>query len=127
LSRFDTFSLELYYHYSNAEKKGLDDDLGQHHSKLAVTTRAFPLFIYDPRVGKKLKERLSLRGNPNPTEDWAQDPKTGKVLDFISFARTEGRFAKQFDKDGHPSEILVKAQKDRLDYWHLLQELGGVI
>ncbi len=105
---------------------GIRDDLAQHQSKLAVTTRAFPLFIYDPRTGTKIKERLSLRGNPNPTEDWAKDPQTGKALDFISFARTEGRFSKQFDKDGRPSQILEKAQKDRLDYWNLLQELGGV-
>ncbi|MBI3017620.1 MAG: 4Fe-4S dicluster domain-containing protein [Deltaproteobacteria bacterium] len=105
---------------------GIRDDLAQHQSKLAVTTRAFPLFIYDPRAGKKIKERLSLRGNPNPTEDWAKDPQTGKVLDFISFAKTEGRFSKQFDQDGRPSETLEKAQKDRLDNWNLLQELGGL-
>src|SRR3989338_7007815 len=52
---------------------GIADDLAQHQSKLAVTTRAFPLFIYDPRTGKKIKERRPLRCNPKPTADWATD------------------------------------------------------
>jgi hypothetical protein len=34
--------------------------------------------------------------------------------DFVKFARTEGRFAKHFDKDGIPSAELLKAQDDRL-------------
>ena len=32
--------------------------------KLAVDSRAFPLFIYDPRRGDRISERLSLQGNP---------------------------------------------------------------
>ena len=52
--------------------------------------------------------------------------KTGEVIDFITFARTEGRFAKQFDRDGNPSETLLRAQADRLANWRLLQELAGL-
>jgi hypothetical protein len=48
-------------------------------------------------------------------------------VDFISFARSEGRFAKHFDRDGNPSETLLYAQQDRLENWRLLQELAGVI
>ena len=43
------------------------------------------------------------------------------------FARTEGRFSKHFDKDGNPSETLIKAKQERLDNWHVLQELAGII
>ena len=46
--------------------------------------------------------------------------------DFIDFARSEGRFAKQFDKDGNPSATLLYAKQDRLENWHLLQELAGL-
>jgi pyruvate/2-oxoacid:ferredoxin oxidoreductase beta subunit len=97
-----------------------------HQAKLAVDSRAFPIFIYDPRKGDTFKERLSLQGNPAVKEDWYRNPKTGEVIDFIYFARTEGRFAKHFDKDGNPSETLLRAQADRLANWRRLQELAGL-
>ena len=53
-------------------------------------------------------------------------PKTGETIDFITFARTEGRFAKNFDREGNPTEPLLAAQDDRLANWHKLQELAGL-
>ena len=47
-------------------------------------------------------------------------------VDFVHFARSEGRFAKHFDKDGNPSESMLAAQEDRLENWRLLQELAGI-
>jgi hypothetical protein len=82
--------------------------------------------IYDPRAGDRLSKRLSLQGNPSMKDDWFANPKTGEVVDFIDFARSEGRFAKQFDKDGNASETLQYAKQDRLENWHLLQELAGL-
>jgi len=105
---------------------GVADNMSYHHAKLAVNSRAFPLFIYDPRKGSSIKERLSLRGNPAVKDDWYKHPKTGEEIDFVYFARSEGRFAKQFDKEGNPSESLLSAQQDRLQNWHLLQELAGI-
>ncbi len=105
---------------------GVADHLAQNQSELAVMGRAFPLLIHHPNKGETLKERLSLRGNPNVNEDWKKDPKTGQEFTFIDFARTEGRFAKQFDKSGNPSPELLSAQQDRLKNWRLLQELAGV-
>ncbi len=49
------------------------------------------------------------------------------MVDFIDFARSEGRFGKHFDKDGNPSETLLRAKQDRLENWHLLQELAGML
>ena len=95
-------------------------------ARLAVDTRAFPLLIYDPRKGDTLRERLTLQGNPAVNDDWWTNPKTSEVVDFIDFARSEGRFGKHFDKDGNPSETLLRAKEDRLENWHLLQELAGV-
>lgn len=105
---------------------GVADDLSMHQSRLAVDSRTYPVFIYDPRKGEKISERLNLQGNPAVGQDWYTNPKTGEVIDFAYFARTEGRFAKQFDKDGKPSEMLLRAQDDRLKNWRLLQELAGL-
>jgi hypothetical protein len=82
--------------------------------------------IHDPRKGGTIRERLSLQGNPATNDDWWTNPKTGQVVDFIDFARSEGRFSKHFDKAGNPSETLLRAREDRLENWHLLQELAGL-
>ena len=104
---------------------GIADDRSVAQAKLAVDSRAFPLLTYDPRKGEKISERLSLSGNPATHEDW-YTKGDGTLIDFVHFARTEGRFRKQFDKEGNPSEALLKAQDDRRKNWHLLQELAGI-
>jgi len=105
---------------------GVGDDMAIEQSRRAVQSRAFPLFVHDPRKGESMHERLSLRGNPATTEDWYTDSKTGEPYTFIDYARTEGRFRRQFSADGEPSETLKRAQADRLRNWHLLQELAGL-
>jgi pyruvate/2-oxoacid:ferredoxin oxidoreductase beta subunit/NAD-dependent dihydropyrimidine dehydrogenase PreA subunit len=105
---------------------GVADNMAGEQARLAVDTRAFPLLIYDPRAGDTVKKRLSLQGNPNVKGDWYVNPKTNQEVSFIDFARSEGRFAKHFDKDGNPSETLAYAKQDRLENWHLLQELAGM-
>ena len=106
---------------------GVGDNMAMQQSKLAVDTRTFPVLIYDPRKGDKIAQRLSLQGNPSEKTDFFIEPKTNEVYDFIRFAKTEGRFSKHFDKDGNPSETLIKAKQERLDNWHTLQELAGII
>jgi len=105
---------------------GVADNLSSTQSKLAVESRAFPLFIYDPEAGDTIAQRLSLTGNPAVKEDWYTPANSDKPFDFIEFARTEGRFRKHFDKDGNPSQTLLAAQEDRLQNWHILQELAGI-
>ena len=105
---------------------GVADNMASEQARLAVDTRAFPLLMYDPRKGDKIKERLSLQGNPAVKEDWFANPKTKELVTFIDFARSEGRFSKHFDKDGNPSETLLRAKQDRLENWHVLQELAGL-
>ena len=104
---------------------GIGDDAASRQAKLAVDSRAFPLLVYDPRTGGRLAERLSLQGNPARKDDWYVTPKKERI-DFVHFARTEGRFAKHFDDNGEPSPELLKAQEDRLQNWRLLQELAGL-
>jgi pyruvate ferredoxin oxidoreductase beta subunit len=105
---------------------GVADNMAGEQARLAVDSRAFPLLVFDPRKGTKVKERLSLQGNPAVKDDWYKNPKTNEEVTFIDFARSEGRFAKHFDKDGNPSETLLYAKQDRLENWHLLQELAGL-
>jgi len=105
---------------------GVGDDRAAAQARLAVETRTFPLLVYDLRKGERLREGLSLQGNPALKEDWYLDPKSGQPFDFVAFARTEGRFARHFDAAGRPAEFLLHAQQDRLENWHRLQELAGL-
>jgi pyruvate/2-oxoacid:ferredoxin oxidoreductase beta subunit len=105
---------------------GVGDNMAMQQSKLAVDTRSFPVLMYDPRRGEKISERLSLQGNPATNEDFYVEPKTGEIYDFVMFARSEGRFSKHFDKDGKPSPTLLAARQERLENWHVLQELAGL-
>ena len=112
--------------YSSCQPEhGIADDASTAQAKLAVTSRAFPLFVYDPRKGPTIAERLSLQGNPSPKEDWFAAPD-GSVQDFLAFARSEGRFAPHFGRDGTPSVEILATQQDRLANWHTLQELAGL-
>jgi pyruvate/2-oxoacid:ferredoxin oxidoreductase beta subunit len=105
---------------------GVADDASLTQSKLAVESRTFPISIFDPRKGERMSERLSLQGNPAVKEDWYMDPKSGQPVDFVTFARTEGRFARHFDAQGQADESLKQAQQGRLENWRLLQELAGL-
>ncbi len=104
---------------------GIADDASTRQAKLAVESRAFPLFTYDPRKGESIAERLSLTGNPATREDWAKLPD-GSPVDFLAFARSEGRFAPHFAADGTPTPEIVATQADRLGNWRMLQELAGL-
>jgi pyruvate ferredoxin oxidoreductase beta subunit len=104
---------------------GIADDAANRQARLAVDSRTFPLFTYDPRRGDSIAERLSLQGNPAPKDDWAHLPE-GTQVDFLAFARTEGRFAAHFSGNGMPTPEIEATQADRLANWHYLQELAGV-
>jgi pyruvate ferredoxin oxidoreductase beta subunit len=104
---------------------GIADDAATRQAKLAVDSRAFPLFTYDPRRGSSIAERLSLQGNPALRDDQASEPG-GPPIDFLTFARSEGRFAPHFDADGTPTPEILATQQDRLANWRTLQELAGL-
>ena len=104
---------------------GIADDAATHQAKFAVDSRAFPLFTYDPRKGESMAERLSLQGNPGIKDDWAKAPD-GTQIDFLAFARSEGRFRQHFGADGTPTPEILATQDDRLANWHSLQELAGI-
>ena len=87
---------------------GVADDLGVNQAKLAVESRAYPVFKYNPDKGVKAKEAFDLAGNPALNELWPiyqlkylenGIQKTLEVpMTFADFAITEGRFRKHFRK-----------------------------
>jgi hypothetical protein len=104
---------------------GIADDSASRQARLAVDSRAFPLFTYDPRRGDRLTERLSLQGNPALRDDWSRAPD-GSAVDFLAFAHSEGRFAPHFGPDGTPTPEIETTRADRLAAWRTLQELAGL-
>ncbi|MBI4246600.1 MAG: hypothetical protein HY728_05195 [Candidatus Rokubacteria bacterium] len=78
------------------------------------------------RFSPTTRERLSLQGDPDPKKDWYRHSKSGEVVDFVAFARTERQFARQFAADGTPSAAPLAGRADRLANWRRLQELAGL-
>jgi pyruvate-ferredoxin/flavodoxin oxidoreductase len=87
---------------------GVADDLGTHQAKLAVESRAYPIYHYDPDKGIKIAEALDLNGNPDLDKIWPTyslkykeygiEKSMELPMTFADFALTEGRFRKHFRK-----------------------------
>jgi len=87
---------------------GVADDLGAHQAKLAVESRAYPIFKYNPDHGIKAKEAFDLSGNPAMDQIWptyslkyleyGQEQRMELPMTFADFALTEARFRKHFRK-----------------------------
>ncbi len=108
---------------------GVADNASYERSNMALKTRTWPIFIYDPRKGPRFKDSWDLRGNPSPNKDWHRvRDENGEFqeLKFRDFAIGEGRFSKQFGKDGSPSETILIAEDDRLAFWNRLQDMAGI-
>ena len=85
---------------------GVGDDLGVHQAKLAMESRAYPIFKYNPDSGVTAAEAFDLSGNPDlhsiwPTYDLkylhhGQEKTMEVAMTFADFAITEGRFRKHF-------------------------------
>ena len=88
---------------------GVGDDTAVAQSKLAVESRAYPLFRFDPDAGITFSECVSLEGNPAMDTDWPTytlkykdengiEKSMELPLTFADFAATEARFGKHFKK-----------------------------
>jgi len=88
---------------------GVADDATDVQTKLAVESRAYPLFKFDPDAGTTFQECCDIDGNPAIGDDWVtnkiayQDEKGKEAklevpLTFADFAFTEARFRKHFRK-----------------------------
>jgi pyruvate-ferredoxin/flavodoxin oxidoreductase len=97
----------LFNLYTSCQPEhGIGDDMSVVQAKLAVESRAYPLFRYDPDAGKTPQECFDLEGNPAIDEDWPtytlkyKDGGRSREMTvpttFVDFAITEVRFRKQF-------------------------------
>ena len=99
----------LFNLYTSCQPEhGIGDDMGHHQAKLAVESRAYPLFRYDPDRGNTVAECLDLDGNPAASLDWpvakvryverGREKEMEIPTTFVDFAVTETRFRKHFRK-----------------------------
>ena len=98
----------LFNCYTSCQPEhGIGDDMSHHQAKLAVESRAYPLFHYNPDKGKTPEACFDLHANPALHDDWPQYKlhyrnESGKELSmelpmtFADFAMTESRFRKHF-------------------------------
>ena len=85
---------------------GIGDDMGYQQAKLAVESRAYPLFSFDPDRGATPAECFNLEGNPALYDNWpvyelehndgGRQRKLELPLTFADFAMSEARFRKHF-------------------------------
>ena len=85
---------------------GLTDDGSRQAARLALESRAFPYFVYDPDAGSTFADCLNLAGNPDVDALWPRyslkyeeggAPKEMELpLTIADWAATEGRFSKHF-------------------------------
>jgi pyruvate-ferredoxin/flavodoxin oxidoreductase len=119
----------LFNLYTSCQPEhGIGDDMGRHQAKLAVESRAYPLFRYDPDKGKTVAECLDLDGNPSVGLDWpvtkinyverGREKQMEIATTFVDFAVTETRFRKHFRKvprDAWSEDMLLVSDYLDLD------------
>lgn len=97
----------LFNLYTSCQPEhGIGDDMGHHQAKLAVESRAYPIFRYNPDKGILPEECFDLDGNPAMHDLWpsyqldyvegGQEKTMDLPMTFADFAMTEGRFRKHF-------------------------------
>ena len=85
---------------------GIGDGMSAHQARLAVESRAYPIYKYDPERGDRPEDCIDLEGNPALQDDWptyeltySENGRTKKMelpMTFADFALTETRFRKHF-------------------------------
>ncbi len=110
---------------------GVSDDATAHRSKMALDSRAFPLFRFDPDAGGDWEECIELDGNPELDDDWVSykldyiddegnEQSMELPMTFADFAVQEGRFRKHFrvapqdtwNDDMVPLAEFIELEKD---------------
>jgi pyruvate-ferredoxin/flavodoxin oxidoreductase len=97
----------LFNLYTSCQPEhGIGDDMSEVQGKLAVESRAYPLFRYNPDLGKTPAECFDLESNPALDQDWptytikyregGREKEMTLPMTFADFAITEIRFRKHF-------------------------------
>ncbi len=99
----------LFNLYTSCQPEhGIGDDMGHAQAKMAMESRAYPIFKYNPEQGKTAAECFDLTGNPAIEELWpvyqlkylenGEERFMELPMTFADFAITEARFRKHFRK-----------------------------
>jgi len=65
----------LHLYAPSPQRDGIAPDASLALARLAVQSRTFPLFTYDPRRAGVLGARVDLSGNPEPKAPWYEGPE----------------------------------------------------
>ncbi len=123
----------LFNLYTSCQPEhGIGDDMSAHQARLALESRAYPVFKYNPDLGVTPEECFDLEGNPSLDQDWptytlsytqgGRKKSMELPMTFADFAATEIRFRKHFrvapqetwnDKMIPVHEFLELAVEDR--------------
>ncbi len=108
-------------HAPSPERHGFSMDRTMEQARLAVASRAMPLFRYDPAGEGVFGSRLNLDGNPQHQQTLTVEGDDGQELTPAHWAFTERRFASCFsvlgDDDTEPlglQEFLELDAKSRM-------------
>jgi pyruvate-ferredoxin/flavodoxin oxidoreductase len=110
----------LRIHTPSPLRHGFEPQFCIRQAQLAVTTRMFPLFSYNPQKEGIFGSRLSLQGNSDIEQDWVKD-EDNKVLTPIDWAINESRFQAHFS----PLAANAPSPVEFLD-WLNLSELEQI-
>jgi pyruvate-ferredoxin/flavodoxin oxidoreductase len=119
----------LFNLYTSCQPEhGIGDDMSHHQARLAVESRAYPLFKYHPDQGKTAAECFDLDGNPAIDKLWpvtkinylerGRQKEMELSTTFVDFAVTETRFRKHFRKvprDAWHEDMIVVSEYLELD------------
>nr|MDA3872720.1 ferredoxin [Kiritimatiellia bacterium] len=123
---------------------GVPDDSSVSRSRMALESRAYPLFRFDPDAGVDWQECISLEGNPSLDTDWPryildyeEEDGTKQKLElpmtFADFAVSEARFRKHFrvapqdtwnDNMVMLADFLELSEEDREEKFPFIWTLG---
>ena len=95
-------------------------------AKLAVDSRAFPLFTYDPRRGASIAERLSLPGQPGGQGGLGEGRPTARRSTSSPSPGPRAASPRTSRRTARRRPEILATQDDRLANWRTLQELAGV-
>ncbi|TWT79042.1 Pyruvate-flavodoxin oxidoreductase [Planctomycetes bacterium CA13] len=134
----------LFNLYTSCQPEhGIGDDMSANQAKMAVESRAYPLFKYNPDHGVLPEDCFNLDGNPSMDDTWPTyelnyiDNGRKKSMEipmtFADFAATEIRFRKHYrvapietwsDKMVPVAEFLDLSEEDREGKFPFIWSVG---
>ena len=99
----------IHVHAPSPQRHGFSSSNTLKQAELAVKSRVFPLFRYDPQSDGVFGSRLNLDGNPQPDQS-LDSTDDGERLTTLNWAFNEQRFSHYFRplQDDDPSPLPIE-------------------